>query len=161
SMRPELDPKVTETVIDLARRAKTAARRIAHLSTDDKNQALQVIADLLAGQQDQILAANRRDLQAARTLVQSGRMTEALYHRLELDNKKFAGIIAGVKQIQALADPVGRTTLENEIAQNLRLYRVTCPIGVIAVIFESRPDALVQISALALKSSNAVLLKGG
>jgi len=160
-MRPELDPKVTETVIDLARRAKTAARRIAHLSTDDKNQALQVIADLLAGQQDQILAANRRDLQAARTLVQSGRMTEALYHRLELDNKKFAGIIAGVKQIQALADPVGRTTLENEIAQNLRLYRVTCPIGVIAVIFESRPDALVQISALALKSGNAVLLKGG
>ncbi|HYL99676.1 MAG TPA: glutamate-5-semialdehyde dehydrogenase, partial [Blastocatellia bacterium] len=81
--------------------------------------------------------------------------------RLKLDNQKLKDIFEGVERVRSLDDPVGRTTLATELDDGLVLYRVTCPIGVIGVIFESRPDALVQISSLALKSGNAVLLKGG
>jgi len=148
-------------MIELARRAKAAARKMTRLTTEQKNRALEAIAASLAEHQDQILAANRRDLESARVEVQAGRMSESLYHRLELDQTKLAAIIAGVNQVKALEDPVGKITLATELDQGLELYKVNCPIGVIGVIFESRPDALVQISALALKSGNAVLLKGG
>jgi glutamate-5-semialdehyde dehydrogenase len=160
-MQPGADQQNAVPVIDRARRAKVAARKMARLTTGNKNRALRAIADNIARELDQILAANRRDLESARTLVESGHMSESVYHRLELDQTKLAGIIAGVNQVEALEDPVGRTTLATELDQDLRLYRVNCPIGVVGVIFESRPDALVQISALALKSGNAVLLKGG
>jgi len=148
-------------VIELACRAKAAARKMARLSTEEKNRALHDIAIGLAKNQDRILEANLRDLESARVELRSGRMSESLYHRLELDKTKVSGIIAGVNQVQALEDPVGKATLATELDEGLELYRVNCPIGVIGVIFESRPDALVQISALALKSGNSVLLKGG
>jgi glutamate-5-semialdehyde dehydrogenase len=165
-------------VIELARRAKVAARKMARLTAQDKNRALQAIARSLARDRDQILAANRLDLESARAPsvktanasvhasknqdnIESGGIPESLYHRLELDETKLAGIIAGVNQVEALDDPVGKVTLATELDQDLKLYRINCPIGVVGVIFESRPDALVQISALALKSGNAVLLKGG
>ena len=139
-------------MIEIARRAKAAARKMARLSSETKNRALQAIASRIADNQDQILEANRRDLESARAQVQAGRMPESLYHRLELNPTKLAGIIAGVNEVQSLEDPVGRTTLATEMDEGLELYRVNCPIGVVGVIFESRPDALVQISALALKS---------
>jgi glutamate-5-semialdehyde dehydrogenase len=156
-----IDRTRAECVIELARRAKTAARKMARLSTETKNRALQAIASGLAESEGQILEENSRDLESARAQVQAGRMPESLYHRLELNQTKLAGIIAGVKEVQSLEDPVGRTTLATELDEGLELYRVNCPIGVVGVVFESRPDALVQISALALKSGNAVLLKGG
>jgi len=151
----------SESIIELARRAKAASRKLARFATADKNRALESIAERISADQEVILAANRRDLESARILVDSGQMQESLYHRLELNPSKLAGIIAGVRQVAALEDPVGKTTLATRLDQGLNLYRVNCPIGVIGVIFESRPDALVQISSLALKSGNAVLLKGG
>jgi glutamate-5-semialdehyde dehydrogenase len=160
-MLPSTEPEKLESVIELAGRAKTAAAKMAQLSTEEKNRALGAVAGRITRDQDLILAENRRDLEAARVLVESGRMQESLYHRLELDERKLAAIVAGVSQVAALEDPVGRTTLATELDKGLKLYRVNCPIGVIGVIFESRPDALVQISALSLKSGNAILLKGG
>ena len=156
-----LDRHRAESVIEIARQARAAARKMARLSSETKNRALQAIASRLAESEDQILEANRRDLESARAQVQAGCMSESLYHRLELNQTKLGGIKGGVNEVQSLDDPVGRTTLATELDEGLELYRVTCPIGVVGVIFESRPDALVQISALALKSGNAVLLKGG
>jgi glutamate-5-semialdehyde dehydrogenase len=151
----------SESVIDLARRAKTASGVLAQLSSEEKNHALRVIAQHLEARAAGILAANRNDVEAARSLVDSGGMAEALFRRLKLDEAKLAGILEGVKQVAALEDPIGKITLATELDEGLRLYRVNCPLGVIGVIFESRPDALVQIATLCLKSGNSVLLKGG
>jgi glutamate-5-semialdehyde dehydrogenase len=88
-------------------------------------------------------------------------MPDSLYRRLKLDEAKVRDLVAGVEQVAALEDPLGRVTLATELDEGLELCRVTCPIGVVGVVFESRPDALVQIASLAIKSGNAVLLKGG
>jgi glutamate-5-semialdehyde dehydrogenase len=156
-----IESEKAESVLELAIRAKAAARKMARLASADKDRALRAIAESIDRDQDLILAANRRDLESVGALVESGQISPSLYHRLKLDHTKLAEMIAGVGEVEGLEDPVGRTTLATELDQDLRLYRVTCPIGVLGVIFESRPDALVQISTLALKSGNAVLLKGG
>jgi glutamate-5-semialdehyde dehydrogenase len=149
------------SVIEAAQKAKVASARLARLTTEEKNRALAQIASALESQAREIFAANRRDLDAARRLVEAGEMAESLYRRLKLDEAKLRDMVAGVRQVVALDDPVGEITYAMELDENLRLYRVNCPIGVVGVIFESRPDALVQITALCFKSGNAVLLKGG
>jgi glutamate-5-semialdehyde dehydrogenase len=148
-------------VIEAAKQAKAASARLARLTAEEKNRVLTQIAGALESHAREILAANRRDLDAARPLVEAGEMPEALFRRLKLDRAKLHDMVAGVRQVVALDDPVGQTTYAMELDQNLKLYRVNCPIGVVGVIFESRPDALVQITALCFKSGNAVLLKGG
>ena len=85
----------------------------------------------------------------------------SILSRLKLDESKLSDIVGGVTQVSALEDPLGKITLARELDRNLELYRITCPIGVIATIFESRPDALPQIVSLCIKSGNAVILKGG
>jgi glutamate-5-semialdehyde dehydrogenase len=149
------------SVIESARRAKAALGTLAKLSTQQKNQALYQMAQKLAENAQAILDANRRDLEAVQPLVESGQMAESLARRLKLDETKLKEIAASICKVAALDDPVGKITYAIELDQGLRLYRVNCPIGVIGVIFESRPDALAQIASLCLKSSNAVLLKGG
>jgi glutamate-5-semialdehyde dehydrogenase len=149
------------SVIETAQKAKAASAELARLSTEEKNRALAAIADALEAHAEEIFAANRRDLDRARPLVEAGEMAEASYRRLKLDEAKLKDAVAGVRQVVALADPVGEITYAMELDDGLRLYRVTCPLGVVGVIFESRPDALVQITALCFKSGNAVLLKGG
>lgn len=149
------------SVIEAAQKAKAASAQLARMTGAAKNRALAAIAGALESQAEAVFAANRRDLERARQLVESGEMAEALYRRLKLDEAKLSDMVAGVRQVAALADPVGEITYAMELDEGLRLYRVSCPIGVVGVIFESRPDALVQISALCLKSGNAVLLKGG
>jgi glutamate-5-semialdehyde dehydrogenase len=151
----------SESVIALAERASRAARALARLQTAQKNAALHLIARSIAAQTGEILEANERDLKAARPLVDSGRLTQSAYSRLMLSEAKVLDMARGVEQVAALDDPVGRITLATQLDDRLNLYRVSCPIGVIGVVFESRPDALVQISALCIKSGNAVLLKGG
>ncbi len=150
-----------ESVIELARKAKVASGVLARLTSEEKNNTLLFIAQRIKERAGEILAANQRDLEVARPLVESGDLPEALFHRLKLDAAKLADIITGVKQVAALEDPVGKITLATELDEGLRLYRVNCPIGAVGVIFESRPDALVQIASLCLKSGNSVLLKGG
>ncbi len=149
------------SIIEIAKNAKTASVILARLSGDQKNEALLAVASGIRRHREEIVAANRLDLLAAKPLVESGRMGAALYDRLKLDDHKLDDIVTGIQQVVAMGDPVGRVTLATELDEALTLYRVTCPIGVIGVIFESRPDALLQISSLCLKSGNAVLLKGG
>jgi glutamate-5-semialdehyde dehydrogenase len=148
-------------VIEAARRAKAASSALARISSEDKNRALLMIAEAVGRQAGEILAANRLDIDAARLLVEAGQMAESLYRRLKLDERKLDEIIAGIRQVAALHDPVGKVTLARELDLGLRLYRINCPLGVIGVIFESRPDALTQIASLCVKSGNSVLLKGG
>lgn len=149
------------SVIEAAQKAKAASARLARMTAEEKNHALAQVADALESRTQEIFAANRRDLDAARPLVEAGEMAEALYRRLKLDEAKLRDMVAGVRQVVALNDPVGKITYAMELDEGLRLYRVNCPIGVVGVIFESRPDALVQITSLCFKSGNAVLLKGG
>jgi delta-1-pyrroline-5-carboxylate synthetase len=151
----------TGPVLEAAKGASLAARSLARLSAEQKTAVLHAIAGALAANARAIAQANLEDLAAARALVEAGRMSDALLQRLTLDEGKLRGIVAGIEQVADMDDPVGRVTLATELDEGLRLERVTCPIGVIGVVFESRPDALPQIVSLCLKSGNAVLLKGG
>jgi glutamate-5-semialdehyde dehydrogenase len=148
-------------VLEQARRASLAARALARLPPERKAGVLAGIARALESAAAGVLAANAEDVAAAQALVDAGRLAAPLLQRLRLDPGKLRGLVAGVEQVAALPDPVGQVTLATELDEGLRLERVTCPLGVVGVVFESRPDALVQIAALCLKSGNAVLLKGG
>ncbi|HKV37563.1 MAG TPA: glutamate-5-semialdehyde dehydrogenase [Blastocatellia bacterium] len=160
-MEAKAESSTTGRVIEFARIAKATSRQLAVLSTEQKNEALRTIARRVGERSVSILEANKKDLDRTHPLVESGELARPLYSRLKLDEEKLAGIIGGIEQVARLEDPVGRLTLATELDEGLRLYRVNCPIGVVGIIFESRPDALAQISSLALKSGNAVLLKGG
>jgi len=152
---------VESSIIERTRRAKAASTALGRLSAEDRNHALSLIAREITAQTEEILAANRKDLERARPLVEAGEMPESLYRRLQLNQSKLNEMSAGINQVAALEDPLGKVTLATQLDEGLRLYRISCPIGVIGAIFESRPDALTQISSLCLKSGNAVVLKGG
>ena len=141
----------------IARKAKHAAIRLAAAKSDVKNRALADIAAALRRNRKEIAAANRIDLIRS----EKARLAPPLLKRLRFDEAKTEEACCGLESLIGLADPVGETLSATELDRGLELYRVSCPIGVVGVIFESRPDALVQISALCLKSGNAVLLKGG
>ncbi|MHC1572748.1 MAG: glutamate-5-semialdehyde dehydrogenase [Methanosarcinales archaeon] len=145
------------TVEEQARLAGEAALRIASASTVEKNLALERVACSLDEMRGEILDANERDVAEAEKV----NLTPALIKRLELNDKKIDDMVEGVRSVIGLEDPVGRVLAVTELDESLMLYKVSTPIGVIGVIFESRPDALVQISSLCLKSGNAVILKGG
>ncbi|MEW6424644.1 MAG: glutamate-5-semialdehyde dehydrogenase [Bacillota bacterium] len=145
------------SMIELARRVKEAARELAGFTAEQKNNALASIAESLQNRKEEISEANREDLRRS----EEEQLAPPLLKRLKFDEAKIAEAIEGIYSLIGLADPVGKTLLATELDEGLELYRVTCPIGVIGVIFESRPDALVQISTLCLKSGNGVLLKGG
>ena len=140
-----------------AKAAKTASIHLAAIGTAFKNKALQAIADEMRTQKDKIFEANENDLAFSR----KNKLAKPLLKRLKFDEKKLVETISGIESLIGLPDPVGVTLSARELDEGLELYQITCPIGVIGVIFESRPDALVQISTLCLKSGNGVLLKGG
>ena len=142
---------------ETAARAKEASIRLAALKGDVKDRAIAEIARSLELNAERIAEANRSDLERS----ERERLPAPLLKRLRFDGDKIAEAIRGLESLAGLDDPVGRTLRAVELDEGLELYQVTCPIGVIGVIFESRPDALVQISSLCLKSGNAVLLKGG
>jgi len=140
-----------------AQAAKAASIPLAATETALKNRALQAIAAALSAEKKAILEANEKDLELGR----QSNLASPLMKRLKFDEKKLAEVISGIDSLVGLPDPVGITLSARELDEGLELFQVSCPIGVIGVIFESRPDALVQISTLCLKSGNAVLLKGG
>ena len=144
-----------------ARIARSAALKLATATTAAKNNALLRIADSIDKNRAQILAANTKDLELAKSLVREGKMSKALLYRLLVDDAKINDMLKSVRDVAKLEDPVGKTLSAIELDKDLELFQVSCPIGVIGVIFEARPDALVQISSLCLKTGNAVLLKGG
>lgn len=142
---------------EVAGQVKEASMQLAVLPADLKNRALEQIAAALIRCQDEIIRANDADL--SRSAQEN--LPEPLLKRLKFDEAKIADVVDGINSLIKLADPVGKTLLATELDEGLELYKTTCPIGVIGVIFESRPDALVQISTLCLKSGNSVLVKGG
>ncbi|MBN1867151.1 glutamate-5-semialdehyde dehydrogenase [Candidatus Sumerlaeota bacterium] len=148
-------------VVESARRARDASLVLAGLSAETRNRALLAMADAVAARRDEILAENKKDIDAARELIAQGKIAKSDAKRLELAGSKFDAVVEGLRSVASLPDPIGQTLRATELDAGLNLYRVACPIGVIAVIFESRPDALPQIASLCLKSGNAVLLKGG
>lgn len=146
---------------EVARSAKEASWRLATLSTKSRNRALELVSKSLEDRKDSILEVNRQDLDDAARAVERGEMSQAMRKRLDLSGDKYETLLAGIRDLISLPDPVGRVQLATQLDDKLELYRVSCPIGVIGVIFESRPEAAVQIATLAIKSGNAVLLKGG
>lgn len=147
----------TPPLIQIAQQTRLAARQLACLSTEVKNQAIEAIAAALESAKDEILAANAADCQAAA----ADGIAKPLYNRLKLDEAKLTSAIAGVRDVGRLSDPVGAVQIHRQLDQGLILKRITCPLGVLGVIFEARPDAAIQISSLAIKSGNGVILKGG
>lgn len=144
-------------ITKVAKLARQAAITLAVATSDEKITALQAVHDALIARKTEIFAANEADLEQAK----AENLEAPLLARLKFNQAKLEEVTAGIRQLIDLPEPVGRTLLATELAEGLELYRVSAPIGVIGVIFESRPDALVQISTLCLKSGNAVLLKGG
>lgn len=141
--------------------AKKASAVLSNTDSKARSAALASMAVHLERNKEKILEANREDMERASKWVADGTISSSMFERLKLTENKLHGIVDGVRQVAALADPIGVQTLARELDSGLRLYRVTCPIGVVAVIFESRPDALPQIASLAIKSANAAVLKGG
>ncbi len=142
---------------ELASQVKEASLQLAAADTELKDKALKFIAASLQTRKEEIISANRVDLERSK----KENLPAPLLKRLIFDEAKIVDVTEGIASLLALEDPVGKTLLSTELDDGLELYKVTCPIGVIGVIFESRPDALVQIATLCLKSGNAVLLKGG
>ena len=145
------------TTIDIARAARQASFALAASSSEVRSAALLSVADALYKNREAIFAANKLDLEQAK---EEG-IAAPVLKRLKFDEGKLSDVLAGLRALAAMEDPIGHEQLRTELADGLVLSRISCPIGVVGVIFESRPDALVQIASLCLKSGNAVLLKGG
>ena len=147
--------------LELAKLAKAASKKIAFLSTEIKNKALLNIAEALDSSSDKIFEANKKDLELALPLVYEGKLSQSVYNRLKLDSNKMRDMVQGIIDVYNLEEPIGKTLLKRSLDTGLILTKKSCPIGVLGIIFEARPDVISQISALAIKSSNAVILKGG
>lgn len=145
----------------IAKNAKEASTKLASLNTVIKNEALEAIADSIESDIYFVYEANKKDLEIASRMLESGEISEAVFNRLELTESKARDMIQGIRDLVYLEDPINKKLWGKELADGLELYKVSCPIGVIGVIFEARPDVVAQIASLAIKSSNAVLLKGG
>jgi len=159
--RPTTAPLVSDSVAAIAARARQASRALAQLSTEARNHALLAIASAMEANAQKITEANARDLNAAEPEVAAGRMPSAMFARLQVTGRGIAQMAAQIREVARLDDPLGRRLSTTELDDGLILYKESCPFGVVGVIFESRPDALPQLASLALKSGNAILLKGG
>ncbi|ATW89103.1 glutamate-5-semialdehyde dehydrogenase [Halohasta litchfieldiae] len=148
----------TEQKVDAA---ETAALKLAQRSETERNAGLEAIADAIEAQSDEILEANATDVDEAEAMLEAGEYTQALVDRLALSESKIESIAEMVRSVAGQDDPLGETLEARRLDDGLELYKRSVPIGVIGTVFESRPDALVQIAALSLKSGNAAILKGG
>jgi glutamate-5-semialdehyde dehydrogenase len=148
---------IDTTIEEMARAARQAAREMARCRSSRKNEVLQTIGDLLTRRADEIQAENHRDL----TLARERGLSAAMVDRLTLDDATLASMITGLQEIQALEDPVGTRTAGRLRPNGLEVSRMRIPLGVIAMIYESRPNVTVDAAALCLKAGNAVILRGG
>ena len=146
---------------DQAHAARSAGRTLAQLSSEQRSALLHRVADAIHSRRHEIQAANALDVEDAASLVTAGSLTQALADRLPLPDKKLDALISGIHAIADMDEPLNRVIRATELGDGLDLRQVTAPIGVLMVIFESRPDALPQVAALALRSGNGLLLKGG
>lgn len=151
------DPALAGVMRDLGQRARAAARVLARATTAQKNQALRAAAAAIRTSSDEIIAANARDMEAARARQLSGAMLD----RLLLDARRVEGMARSIDEVIALPDPVGQVMAEWSRPNGLVIQRVRVPLGVIGIVYESRPNVTADAGALCLKSGNAVILRGG
>ncbi len=149
--------ETAEVIHGIAVRARAAALRMGGRSTEEKNAALEAVACALEESKARIAAANAVDVEAAR----AGGLPDAMVDRLTLTEARFASMVAGVRRVATLPDPVGELMMERSRPSGIRIRKVRQPLGVVAVVFESRPNVFVDTAALCLKTSNAVILRGG
>jgi len=155
---PEIsNAEISSAILAIGQRAKAAAPHIAHATTATKNQALLATAEQLCAARDSLIAENQKDLTAARNRQLSG----ALLDRLALSDARIIAMAEGLKQIAALADPVGEISDLRTQTSGIQVGRMRVPLGVIGIIYESRPNVTVDAAALCIKSGNAVVLRGG
>jgi len=145
------------TMKEVATQMKMASPKLAITTCEQRNNALLQVKEALIKNKEAIFEANHKDMEAAA----ANNIAAAVMKRLKFDEGKLQDVCNGIDQLVSLEDPLGRQSLSRELDEGLTLYRVSCPIGVIGIIFEARPDALVQISSLCIKSGNCAILKGG
>lgn len=143
------------------KKAKKASIDLSTLPTGIKDRALDAMAHALDSSRGEILEANARDLRAAQAMLDNGEISASMFKRLRIDGDKIDGMIDGIRDVISLADPVGEQMSALDLDDGLTLYQIRCPIGMLGMIFESRPDVVPQIMSLCLKSGNAVAFKGG
>ena len=148
---------IHDYIIELARKARVAAGELRKLSTDEKNALLLKIADALEADRETIYAANATDVAAA----QANGLSAAMVDRLTLTEARFNAMVEGVRTVAALSDPVGETIWTRERPSGITIRKTREPFGVIAVVFESRPNVFIDTAALCLKTGNAIILRGG
>src|SRR6266403_3047611 len=146
---------------DAARLARVASRKLAVLGEDTRNAVLLSAATRLEENAEKIVAANAEDVRVAEELVRVGKMSAAMLARLRVTEESVREMVEKVRGVARLPDPLGRRLAATEMDEGLVLSKESCPLGVVAVVFESRPDVVPQVASLALKSGNAILLKGG
>lgn len=144
-------------LMDMGKKARQAAFVLGQLSTPEKNRALGIIANQLEAQTDKILIANNQDIEQAK----ANGISEAVIDRLLLTPERIAGIATDVRHVISLADPVGQIMDGGTLDSGLRIERVRVPLGVIATIYEARPNVTIDVASLCLKTGNAVILRGG
>jgi len=154
-------PVEKSPVAAVARAAKAASRLLASVPGERRDAAIKAAAYVIEERQLEILVANQRDCEDALCALEAGRMSRAIYERLQMSERAIAQMARSVREVAALPDPLGRLLAVTELDDGLTLYKESCPIGVIGIVFEARPEIVPQIAALALKSGNAVILKGG
>src|SRR5437867_12574948 len=148
---------LSEQMAQLAKQAKAASRELAKLTTAEKNGCLLAMADALERSGNAIKAANALDMQTGAKMG----LSAAMLDRLKLDDKRIAGMAKGLREVAALADPVGRVVEERVRPNGLKLRKISTPIGVVVIIYESRPNVTADAASLCFKSGNATILRGG
>jgi glutamate-5-semialdehyde dehydrogenase len=146
-----------EQMTQLARQAKTASRELARLTTSEKNSCLLAMADALEQNAAALKTANALDMETGAKMG----LSSAMLDRLKLDDKRIIGMAKGLRDVAALADPVGRILDERVRPNGLKLKKITTPIGVVVIIYESRPNVTADAASLCFKSGNATILRGG
>ncbi len=160
-MKPSHSIQETHDVAQVARRARRASRLLATLSATRRDEVLIAAAAALEQRRDEILAANDLDCDAATVEVEAGRMSRAMFDRLKTSARGVGAMAEQVRGVARLPNPLNRMLTATKLDDDLILHKVSCPLGVVCVIFESRPDVVPQVVSLALKSGNAIILKGG
>ena len=148
-------------IIIKVKNAKVASIPLASVTAAIKDRALLSMAKALDSNREKIISANKKDLAAVNKSVEAGKLSKSLAKRLKVDDAKIDEMITSIRDVIKFEDPVGKTLSALELDSGLELYQVSCPIGLIGVIFESRPDVVPQIMSLCLKSGNATIFKGG
>lgn len=159
-LTPLANGSAQASVAEVGRRARAASRLLAKLSNDQRNEVLLAVADAIGKDMGRVLKANAEDCCAAEPAVKAGRMSSVMLARLG-DQRKLNHMPAYVRSVASLPDPLGRRLAATELDDGLVLYKETCPLGVIGIVFEARPEVISQVAALTLKSGNAAILKGG